>query len=101
MSNLIEIEKEGRILVIRFTRPEIRNPLSVLVIDELNALFDRLDAGTTAVVFTGSQGVFASGADLREIAKVSPDNARAFAECGQKLMARISSLSQRTIAAVN
>ena len=52
-------------------------------------------------MFTGSEDVFASGADLREIAGVDGSNAIGFAERGQKLMSRIASSSFYTIAAVN
>jgi enoyl-CoA hydratase/carnithine racemase len=53
------------------------------------------------MIFTGVGNVFASGADLREIAGVSGDNAREFALRGQGLMKSISQLSARTVAAVN
>jgi enoyl-CoA hydratase/carnithine racemase len=53
------------------------------------------------MIFTGVGTVFASGADLREIAELDAETAREFALRGQNLMKRISELNAATIAAVN
>ena len=102
MANALETEHVGDSLVIRFTRPEIRNPLSVEVLTVLHLLFDRIDGGSfERVIFTGTGDVFASGADLREIAAVGADGAREFALRGQSLMKKIANCGCETIAAVN
>ena len=101
LSNGFTTEKVGAVMVVRFVRPEIRNPLSVSVLDGLAALLADVRGDVTAVVFTGSDGVFASGADLREIAQVDGSAAREFAERGQRLMGMIAAMNVRTIAAVN
>ena len=59
------------------------------------------DESTERVIFTGANDVFASGADLREIATVAAGDARDFALRGQRLMTRIAKLPQRTIAGIN
>ncbi|MEP6788274.1 MAG: enoyl-CoA hydratase/isomerase family protein [Acidobacteriota bacterium] len=90
------------VLTIRFDRPEIRNPLSVSVLEDLNVSLDTLGSSSLkAVIFTGMADVFASGADLREIASVTPETVREFGLLGQELMTRIAELPQTTIAAVN
>lgn len=95
-------EIRDSILTIRFDRPEIRNPLSVSVLEGLSSSLDDLGpSGIKAVIFNGMADVFASGADLREIAAVTPETARGFALHGQELMTRISELPQTTIAAIN
>jgi enoyl-CoA hydratase/carnithine racemase len=100
MSNGFTLEKRGTAVVIRFNRPEIRNPLSIAVIESLtDALREASDAA--AFVFTGSENVFASGADLREIAKVNGSTAADFAGRGQRLMKAIANSEAKTIAAVN
>ena len=100
MSNPLLIERRGPGVVITFNRPEIRSPLSIQVLEVLiDAIGDLGDA--ERVVFTGTSDVFASGADLREIAGVDASSARVFAERGQRLMAMISDLPGRTVAAVN
>ncbi len=103
MSDALKIEQVGSVLVVTFTRPEIRNPLSVVVLDELDAKLDEIAASVeiATLVFTGSGNSFASGADLREIAGIAPADAPAFSLKGQQLMQKIASLKQQTVAAIN
>lgn len=103
MSNAILVEETGKIKVIRFNRPEIRSPLSAFVVRELRDLLDRVTADDTvdAVIFTGTGGVFASGADLREIAALTPDTAAEFAGLGQGLMQKVETCGKPVIAAIN
>ena len=100
MSNAVSLERTENALVIRLTRPEIRNPLSVEVVEYLTTVVSNLDRGVLRVVFTGSEGVFAAGADLREIDKVTVDEAKEFAERGQRLMRAVEALPD-TVAAIN
>jgi enoyl-CoA hydratase len=102
LSNGFKLEQLGLVSIIRFDRPEIRNPLSIDLLEALRITIAELRSSSTEVlIFTGSEEVFASGADLREIAKVTPQVAKEFAQRGQTLMKEISSLSITTIAAVN
>jgi len=103
MSTALYLKKITKAIVIRFNRPEIRSPLSIFVLDELHEIVDEasLDSTIEAIIFTGKNNVFASGADLREIAKVNGDTAREFALRGQTLMTKIAAMPQTTIAAVN
>ena len=99
----LETEIIDRALVIRFTRPEIRNPLSVAVLGSVNEIIEAcaVSKDIKKVVFTGADDVFASGADLREIADIDQRDAANFARRGQDLMSRITSLPQVIIAAIN
>lgn len=103
MENAILIEKLADALVIAFNRPELRSPLSVFVLNRLDEILDEAekDSEINKIIFTGKDNVFASGADLREIAEVSIDSAREFALRGQRLMNKISLSEKHTIAAVN
>jgi enoyl-CoA hydratase len=103
MSNEIKIEYQDRAIIVRFTRPEIRNPLSLTVLDQLDGIVEDIGvrSESEALIFTGMDGSFASGADLREIALITPAAASDFAQRGQRLMAKIANLSQVTIAAIN
>jgi enoyl-CoA hydratase len=101
MSNALITERVEKALVIRFNRPEIRNPLSVGVLDEIKAALTSLGGNTERIVFTGTDNIFASGANLNEIAAVDSASAREFAERGQRLMGQIADLPQTTIAAIN
>jgi enoyl-CoA hydratase len=97
----IEISQDNSVVVVRFVRPEVRNPLSGSVLEQLNDLIRSLDSHVRALIFTGTGNVFASGADLREIANVSKDSAGEFAVRGQELMKAIANLPQLTVAAIN
>ncbi len=103
MQQSVSLESIDRTLIVRFTRHEIRNPLSVVVLDQLHAIVDDLatniDIGE--LIFTGSGDSFASGANLREIAAISAEAAPDFARYGQSLMAKIAALPQTTVAAIN
>jgi enoyl-CoA hydratase len=101
MSNLMELQLAGEALVVRFARPELRNPLSVDVIEELREILSCLDGSVRSVIFTGTGDAFASGADLREIAEVKAESSSEFALRGQRLMSKISALPQTTVSAVN
>lgn len=95
------VENISDVLIIRFNRPEIRSPLSIFVLEELQEHLNRAIAETSnpKIIFTGKENVFASGADLREIAAVTPETAKEFARRGQNLMNKISQTF--SIAAVN
>jgi len=99
----LAIENTGDAAIIRFVRPEIRNPLSRAVVETLHSVVERLaiDASVRKVIFTGTGDAFASGANLHEIAALSAEDAPEFAHLGQSLMQKIDALPQLTIAAVN
>lgn len=103
MKNALLTEKNEDAFIIKFNRPEIRSPLSVFVLNLLEEILDEAakDNEIKKIILTGKDGVFASGADLREIAALTADSAREFAIRGQRLMNKISSLDKTTIAAVN
>lgn len=103
MSNALLVEEVDRSLVIRFNRPEIRSPLSIAVLDSLSRIVESVErrSDLRRLIFTGVGNVFASGADLNEIAGVGAEQARDFAHRGQTLMQRIAGLRLSTFAAVN
>jgi enoyl-CoA hydratase len=103
VENAVLVETLENALIVRFNRPEIRSPLSIRVLEMLEQVLDRAAAekGLDKIVFTGREDVFASGADLREIAGVTAATAREFALRGQNLMRRIAGAEPVTIAAVN
>lgn len=103
MSNAVTLEDVGRFKIVRFNRPEVRSPLSAFVLRDLHSLVDKIaaDESFEGLVFTGVGDVFASGADLREIAQVTSETAPEFARLGQGLMGKIERLKMPTAAAVN
>ena len=103
MSDALTVENIPKTVIIRFNRPEIRSPLSIFVLEELTEILDEstADPAVETIIFTGKADVFASGADLREIAGVTGKTAREFSLRGQSLMNKIASARQTAIAAVN
>lgn len=103
MNQAIIVEKFNQTIIIKFNRPEIRSPLSIAVLETLHRTIDeiKMNKKIKAVIFTGAKDVFASGADLREIAQIKDVAAREFALRGQSLMNKIENLHQTTAAAIN
>ena len=98
----ILIDTQNHISVVRFNRPKERNPLSAAVLKELDQIVSSLDSNIKTLIFTGSEDVFASGANLREIAALKTEReVREFGLRGQRLMQKIADLPFPTIAAVN
>ena len=100
-SLLVTVELQT--VIVTFNRPDLRNPLSVEIIGALSAVLDSIesDRAIERLIFTGTSGVFASGADLREIANIEEADSRGFALRGQRLLSRLANLTQLTVAAVD
>jgi len=64
-----------------------------------SVLFPRNDI--QAIIFTGTDDVFASGANIRELAQLDPESALRFSKFGQDLLQTIADARQITIAAIN
>jgi enoyl-CoA hydratase len=103
MSESITVEKNGKAAIIRFNRPEIKNPLSVETLETLQRIFTALDsdASLEKIIFTGSGDTFASGANLHEVANLTVETAREFGSRGQNLMRRIYASEKTTVAAID
>jgi enoyl-CoA hydratase/carnithine racemase len=89
--------------VIRLNRPAERNPLSVNTLEELDRIVSALDQRPDihTLIFTGTDDIFASGANIRELRTLNATTAGEFALRGQRLMQRIADSPKLTIAAVN
>lgn len=102
-SGAIVTEVIAPIAIVRFNRPAQRNPLSLSTLQELkvslSALLPRDDI--EAIILTGTNDVFASGADIRELAQLNPGSALEFSKFGQDLFQSIADARQITIAAIN
>lgn len=102
MFDFLEAEFQSDVIVVRFTRPDIRNPLSRKVLEQLHETVEEVaKSDVRRLIFTGSGDAFASGANLNEIAALSAEDAPEFARLGQSLMQKIDELPQLVIAAIN
>ncbi len=99
----LAVEIVRNIVVIRFTRPQQKNPLSVATLEELKRLLSEFESNSqiASIIFTGSGDTFASGANLREIAATTADKAREFALRGQDLMQQVYHSKKHTVAAID
>jgi enoyl-CoA hydratase len=99
----IVTKRDGAIAIIRFNRPAQRNPLSISTLHDLEStlleLMPRDDV--KALIFTGTADVFASGANIRELAQLDSISALQFSRLGQRVFQRIADAPQTTIAAIN
>ncbi|MDY7099892.1 MAG: enoyl-CoA hydratase [Actinomycetota bacterium] len=64
------VERRGRVAIVRLHRPKALNALSTALMEELLAVLEPLDRdpGVGCFVLTGSDRVFAAGADIKEMA---------------------------------
>jgi len=102
-SPVIVVDERPPLAIIRFNRPAERNPLSITTLEHLDSHLSSLTlrSDIQAIIFTGTDDVFASGADIRELRGLTPTSALEFARRGQKLFRKISDARQLTIAAIN
>ena len=97
---LLEKPAEG-IAVVRLNRPEVRNALNLTVRELLAKHFTDLgnDEATRCIILTGSDKVFAAGADIREM--VDRTAIEIMARRAEHLWEPIASCPKPVIAAVN
>lgn len=101
MSNPLIVKIISNIQIIQFNNPKERNPLSVSILDKLHKILDETANNpiVKTIIFTGTNDVFGSGANLREIAEITKKNVKEFALRGQTLMNKIAQTN--SIAAIN
>jgi len=103
MSQAVLVENIENAIVLRFNRPEIKNPLSIETLEELKEIFTTSESNPAIerIIFTGSGDTFASGANLNEIAKLNEKTVREFGGRGQTMMQQIYHSKKLTVAAVD
>lgn len=100
----IQFEVAGSVALVTVNRPEKLNALSRAVVEELGQAAEQIAADSTvrAAIVTGAgEKAFVAGADISEIAALSPVEARAFALRGQDVFRRLETLGKPVVAAVN
>lgn len=95
---------ENNIATIFFNRPKALNALNNALFDELDQALDlvKADGNIRVLILTGSgDKAFVAGADIAELVKMSPLQAKFFSRKGQKVFSKIEELPIPAIAAVN
>ena len=101
---LVEIEVADRILLATVNRPEKMNALNSQVLEELDGAIRqaRSNDGVGAMIVTGAgPKAFVAGADISELATMTPVTGRAHALRGQAVFSRLENLGKPVIAAIN
>lgn len=100
----IKLEKRELVAIVKISRPEKLNTLSIEVIKELTDTFINLrsDPETRSIIITGDgEKAFAAGADIKELSELDTGTATEFSRRGQDLMNIIEGLGKPTIAVIN
>lgn len=103
-SDHVVVERDGAVATITVTRPKALNALNV---DTVAALHDTIralsaDDAIRVVILTGAgDRAFVAGADINELAPLTPVAAEALARRGQALCHAIEEMGKPVIAAIN
>jgi len=95
---------DGAVATVTVNRPKVLNALNAATLTELGEAFRALqaDAFVRVVILTGAgEKAFVAGADINELATLTPDAGKAHAELGQGVFNVIEQLGKPVIAAVN
>lgn len=98
------VDRDGAVAIITINRPKVLNALNSPTIDELRrAILDlKHDPSVRAVVLTGAgEKSFVSGADVNELAALTPVEGKAHALRGQHVLNLIENMGKVVVAAVN
>jgi enoyl-CoA hydratase len=83
----------------KLSRPEARNAIDRALVRELHELCGQLEEKPRVLVITGCEGVFAAGADIRELRERGPEEA--LLGINSRVFDRIAGLPLPTIAAID
>ena len=98
------VEREGAVAVVTINRPKVRNALNGQTMRELRQAMEELqqDASVRAIVLTGAgEKAFVAGADINELAVLSPVEGKEHARSGQSVLDFIENLGKPVVAAIN
>ena len=104
-SDHVVVERAGAVATVTIDRPDKLNALNVQVVAGLARAFSELatsgDEPVRVAILTGVGKAFVAGADIAEMATMTPIEAKRFADAGQRLGQLIEALPFVVIAAVN
>jgi enoyl-CoA hydratase len=98
------VERDGAVALVTINRPKVLNALNSQTLDELRRVVLELKEETAvrALVLTGAgEKSFVAGADINELAVMTPDGARDHARRGQHVFDLIEHMGKPVVAAIN
>lgn len=99
----VALHVDGPHAVITFATEEGLNVLNSEVLQSFHAVVAKVgsDLKIRTTVIRGTGKVFLAGADIKEMAKFTPEQARNYAQLGQGVFADLAALHCITVAAIN
>src|SRR5260370_3182661 len=100
----VKLEKKNKIAYVTIDRPKVLNALNMATMAELQEVFTDLAADReirVVIVTGGGEKAFVAGADINELAKNNPVEAKAYTHRGQAVLDLIENLGKPVIACVN
>lgn len=97
----ISIEPIDQGVILWLNRPQLKNAISELVIDELMDYFNHTENSARFVLIAGKGDCFAAGADLKEMYHVSEEKAQEISNRLHQLLKKIGIYPAPVIAAVH
>lgn len=99
----LEAAPIDHVQILKIARPQAMNALNAQVITELEKCLDQIAVNPPRVLMITGEGekAFVAGADIREMEKMSPEEAFKMSQRGQKVLQKIEELPCATIAVVN
>ena len=96
-------ETLGAVSIVQLNNPKQKNALRAEVLDALDQTINAMSsrAEIAVIILTGSGGMFASGADINELRRLTPASGKEFASRGQRVFENIAKAKPLTIAAIN
>lgn len=99
MSGTLKVEEGRDRVLVQLDRPHVRNAIDAEMVAELHEVCAGLERRPRIMVITGTDGVFAAGADIRQLRERRREDALAGINSG--LFDRIAKLPMPTIAAID
>jgi enoyl-CoA hydratase len=102
--SMIDLTSSDGITTLTFNRPKALNALNNALLEELADALDNIQKDETirVLILTGAgEKSFIAGADITEIATLTPLGAKKFAQFGQNIISKLQEMPIPVIAAVN
>jgi enoyl-CoA hydratase len=100
----LTLQRDGAVAVVTVNRPKVLNALNTATLDELAATMRGLQQDETVrcLIVTGAgEKSFIAGADINELAALTPTLGREHARAGQAVFDLVEQLGKPVIAAIN